>query len=546
MSPTSSPSASPSKPGALAGLLVGRYQLLHRIASGGMATVYVARAVSVGGFERLLAVKALHADLSDQEEFVAMFLDEARLAAQIHHPNVVATLDVLEAHGRYFLAMDYVEGLELGALLRRAAEENERIPHEVVARIMLDVLQGLSAAHSLTDRGGRPLHVVHRDVSPQNILVGVDGITRLTDFGVAKAEHRLSSTRDGGFKGKIAYAAPEQLTRSLTDQRSDLFSFGVVLWESLTGSRLFRGDDKYGVVRQILEDPIPLVSEKSAGLEPFDEAVSAALEREREKRAENSERLLFMLEEATRNAGGAASPALVSRWVRRLGARKLGLEAEGIRNAEAAMGTDPPSLSPEQAAEVSTEAHSLLTGEPRPRSEVSRTTTVDDPVDLVDAPRNLPRWRWWILGPLLAALAIVMTLVAFELFHQYERPSTRRPQPPNRAYVPSAPRASEARTEPRTPTASIATAAREPKPAAQHDASGQSAASSSSPKRPRRARRPARPQTKRPTRAIERPQTERVRPPSPSPPAPWVNPGGGSQGGETILVNPYQRNKKTK
>src|SRR5690606_17737588 len=176
---------------SLAGRQLGRYEVLTQLAAGGMAAVYIARAQGVAGFERLVAIKVLHPHLAYEHEFISMFLDEARLAARIRHPNVVATLDISDSQGDgYFLVMDYLEGDHLGALLGRAAKRGDRLPTGVVLRVLIEGLAGLGAAHVLNDEHGEPLKLVHRDVSPHNLMVGTDGIARLTDFGVAKAEVR--------------------------------------------------------------------------------------------------------------------------------------------------------------------------------------------------------------------------------------------------------------------------------------------------------------------------------------------------------------------
>jgi len=179
----------------MAGRQLGRYEILTQLASGGMASVYIARAQGVAGFERLVAIKVLHPHLAYEQEFISMFLDEARLAARIRHMNVVPTLDISDSPGDgYFLVMEYIEGNHLGALLGRAAKNGDRLPRPFVCRVLVDTLQGLAAAHRLTDEHGAPLKLVHRDVSPHNILIGTDGIARLTDFGVAKADVRMAST----------------------------------------------------------------------------------------------------------------------------------------------------------------------------------------------------------------------------------------------------------------------------------------------------------------------------------------------------------------
>jgi len=329
--------AAPAKPVSaanLSGRRLGRYEVLTQLASGGMAAVYIARAQGVAGFERLVAVKVLHPHLAHEEEFITMFLDEARLAARIRHPNVVATLDISDTEGAgYFLVMDYIEGDHLGALLRSAAKERARLPVPAVSRIVLDALAGLGAAHSLVGERGEPINLVHRDVSPHNIMVGKDGVTRLTDFGVAKAEVRLSSTREGQFKGKLSYMAPEHASSGEADQRSDLFSMGIVLWECLTGRRLFRGENNAATLTKILNDPVPPVSEIDPELEPFDSVVQKALSRPPEGRFQSADDFIEALEEAARRFGGVGSSRQVAGVVKSLVGDKLKEEAGRIRTA---------------------------------------------------------------------------------------------------------------------------------------------------------------------------------------------------------------------
>ncbi len=229
---------------------LGRYELFERIASGGMASVYLGRALGSGGFERVVAIKMCHEHLRDNDDFVKMFLDEARLAAKIHHPNVVPTLDASDVDGLY-LVMDFIEGGPLLSVIRAALAQGELVPAPVAIRIIGDTLAGLHAAHELTDGAGSPYDIVHRDVSPPNILVGLDGITRIADFGVAKAAARVSETRDGQLKGKIPYMAPEQFEGQATRQ-TDVFSAGVVLWETLVGKRLFSGKNDVETMRNVL------------------------------------------------------------------------------------------------------------------------------------------------------------------------------------------------------------------------------------------------------------------------------------------------------
>jgi serine/threonine-protein kinase len=335
-----SPAASPAPTylGDLTGRRLGRYEVLTQLASGGMATVYVARAQGVAGFERLVAIKVLHPHLAHDEDFISMFLDEARLAARIRHPNVVGTLDISDTDGDgYFLVMEYVEGDHFGGLLRSAAKGGERLPTAVVARIVMDALSGLQAAHRLTDADG-PLQLVHRDISPHNILVGNDGVARITDFGVAKAQVRLSSTRDGQFKGKLSYMAPEQAASGHADQRSDLFSMGIVLWEALTGRRLFRGENNADVLNKILNPEVPPPSVFDASLAPFDPVLTRALARDSADRYQTAEEFLEGVEEAASRTGGVATARGVAREVTRWLADKIQREHDAIQAATEALG----------------------------------------------------------------------------------------------------------------------------------------------------------------------------------------------------------------
>ena len=235
----------------------GRYETLGAIASGGMATVHPGRARGAGGFERIVAIKRMHPHLAEEPEFVAMFLDEARLAARIRHPNVVATLDVEQDEAGLFLVMEYVEGPSLQRLLRDLRKSRGTMPVAIAIRIFIDVLAGLHAAHELVDAEGEPLRLIHRDVSPHNVLLGNDGIARLTDFGVARAESRLTSTKSGAVKGKIPYLAPEQCHAQPIDRRVDIYAAGALLWELLAGERLIQGGSDAEMLSKILDGDHP-------------------------------------------------------------------------------------------------------------------------------------------------------------------------------------------------------------------------------------------------------------------------------------------------
>jgi len=278
--------------------VLGRYELLTEIASGGMASVFLGRARGVAGFERVVAVKVCHPHLRVDEEFAEMFLDEARLAAKIHHPNVVSTLDVGDDDGRLFLVMEYIEGDRLSGLIKAAVKRGRRIPPPIAARIFIDLLSGLHAAHELAGSDGAELSVVHRDVSPQNVLVGVDGVARITDFGIAKTEARVTDTGLQQIKGKLAYMAPEQLAGETVTRRSDIYAAGVVLWETLTGKRLFRGETDVDTVQQVVKAEVPRPSEIVTDLDPaFDAVVMKAIDRDPERRFPTAAAFAEALEE---------------------------------------------------------------------------------------------------------------------------------------------------------------------------------------------------------------------------------------------------------
>jgi serine/threonine protein kinase len=233
--------------------VVGRYALYGAIAAGGMATVHLGRLLGPVGFSRTVAIKRLHAQFASDPEFVSMFLDEARLAARIRHPNVVPTLDVVATGGELFLVMEYVPGESIARLSRVLRERQQTLPTRILSAVMAGVLHGLHAAHEAKDERGIPLGIVHRDMSPQNVLLGTDGVARVLDFGVAKAAGRMQTTREGQIKGKLSYMPPEQLRGAIVNRQSDIYAAGVMLWELVTGQRLFAGDNEGAIVAKVLD-----------------------------------------------------------------------------------------------------------------------------------------------------------------------------------------------------------------------------------------------------------------------------------------------------
>lgn len=243
---------------------VGRYELIHRLAHGGMATVYLGRAKGKAGFEKVVAVKVIHPHLAAEAEFVGMFLDEARIAARIHHPHVVEILDLGESNGSYYMVMEFIEGENLAALVRALGDEP--LPICVVLQILADTLEGLGAAHELRDADGRPYQLVHRDISPHNILINLDGWSKVGDFGIMKAVGKASNTRTGELRGKLAYMSPEQARGDgQVDHRTDLFAVGVIAWELLTGQRLFACATEAATLEKVIACKVPALADELAG-----------------------------------------------------------------------------------------------------------------------------------------------------------------------------------------------------------------------------------------------------------------------------------------
>jgi serine/threonine-protein kinase len=321
------------EPADAAPRIVGRYAIFDEIASGGMATVYLGRLMGSGGFARTVAIKRLHPQFAKNPEFVAMFLDEARLAARIRHPNVVPTLDVVAASGELFHVMEYVQGESLSHLARGVRSRDERIPLPILMRVMNDVLQGLHAAHEARDERGVPLSIVHRDVTPQNILVGVDGVARLLDFGVAKAAGRAQTTQDGQIKGKLAYMAPEQLMSAGVTRETDLYAASVVFWEMLAGERLFSGESELDVVAKLLQRRIEPPSRFSPGVpHTIDALVMRGLAAKIEDRFATAREMAVALGTC---GVPEASSLDVGAWVERFAAQSLAYRTARVAAIEA-------------------------------------------------------------------------------------------------------------------------------------------------------------------------------------------------------------------
>lgn len=299
---------------------IGRYELCFELASGGMASVYLARIDGASGFEKLVALKRIHRHLAKEKGYIEMFLDEAKIAARITHPNVCSVFDFGEADGEYYLAMEYLVGEPLSRLCSRVARDQsqrrDRLLPLRMARIIADACEGLHAAHELKDANGDLLHVVHRDVSPRNLFVTYNGAVQVVDFGIASARERLHHTSTGQVKGTFAYMAPEQLTANPVDRRVDVWALGVSLWEMVAVKRLFRRDTTANTIHAVLYDEIPPPSDYRAQVpKAIDAIVMKALARDPSDRWQTAREMSRALREFLASRSELMGPAELSEWM---------------------------------------------------------------------------------------------------------------------------------------------------------------------------------------------------------------------------------------
>jgi serine/threonine protein kinase len=319
--------APPAKPERL-----GAYELLLELAAGGMATVHLAKAVDRRQGPPLVAVKRPHRHLQGDKTFLTMLVDEARLASAIEHPNVVKVRELGFDGGMPFIVMDYVEGTSLAELRRELSAIGRAIDVRVAVRMVLDALAGLQAAHDLKDDNGKPLHIIHRDISPHNILVGCDGHSHLTDFGIAKAEDRIQTTRTHEVKGKLAYLAPERIDkRRMCTVQSDVFSMAVVLWECFAGRRLFRGEEAVDILQDVMSGPIATLKQIGAQVpQALDDVVMRALSRDLDTRYASARDFAEAIERAV-GADQVGTPADVARLMEAIFGPRMALRQEQVR-----------------------------------------------------------------------------------------------------------------------------------------------------------------------------------------------------------------------
>ena len=384
-------------PQAQPGLVAGRYALFDRIASGGMASVHFARVFATGGFSRVVAAKRLHPQFAQDPDFVELFLDEARMASRIRHPNVVPVLDVVSTGDELVLVMEYVHGEKLSALLAESANRSLLVPIPIAIAITIGVLRGLQAAHEATNAAGEPLEMVHRDVSPQNVLVTTAGVPQLLDFGIAKAVGRSRTTQEGQIRGKLAYMPIEQLSvGGKVNAQTDVYAATVVLWEMLTGARLFSGQTEGQIYASVMEHRIEPPSRLVHGIPlELDRLVMSGLEKKQTNRPSSAAEMAQALEALVTPAPQSA----IALWVEELAGTTL--ERRRGKLATIEKQAAPPALS--QAAQASgthleTTSAPVNTASSRKERELRRPAWAGVVGGLLLFGIALLSWRWAVLA----------------------------------------------------------------------------------------------------------------------------------------------------
>jgi serine/threonine-protein kinase len=323
-------------------VIAGKYKLLRKLGAGGMAEVFLAKQASEGNFEKLVVIKRILPHLAQGDsngDFVRMFLDEARLASDLRHPNIVTVIDVGKTSESYFIVMEFLHGQDVRKMQRKNAAWGEQIPLGHCAQIAIDAAAGLHYAHKKTDMNGRALTIVHRDVSPQNIIVTYEGGTKIVDFGIAKAATQTTHTSTGVLKGKYTYMSPEQAAGEIVDARTDQFALGIVLWELLTMRRLFKRDSEMATLEAIMGGVIPKPSRFREDIpKAIDDVVMRALARDKRDRFPDCEALALALEDACAKEQIVHSTNRLSQYMRRLFADTLAEEATlGLVNPDGSL-----------------------------------------------------------------------------------------------------------------------------------------------------------------------------------------------------------------
>jgi eukaryotic-like serine/threonine-protein kinase len=375
------------------GLTVGRYSLLTRLAVGGMAEIWLARQVGPKGFEKFIVIKRILDGLGTDPEFVGMFLDEARLAAQLNHPNIVQIFDLGEEAGAFYIAMEYLPGENLASVVRTGMRQGRPLPLAHAVRVIASAAEGLAYAHAKVGPEGTLLGIVHRDVSPQNLLVTYDGVVKVLDFGIAKASTRESQTLAGQVKGKAAYMSPEQARGLVLDGRSDIFSLGVILFELVTRSRLFKFPEPLAALQAVASDePLPLAHTRNPEVpEALSHIIARALARQTDQRFPTARHFQHALEEWLRGQHASTGTAELAQYMEQVFGERI---QERSRLLDAARSGELSVSGARRVAARSVSAGSMP-GPPLPSEE---ETTLEQP---------WLRRRW----PRLAGAAVLVLAV---------------------------------------------------------------------------------------------------------------------------------------
>ena len=431
---------------------VGRYELVKRVAHGGMATVYLGRAKGEAGFEKIVAVKVIHPHLASEAEFVDMFLDEARIAARLHHPHVVEILDLGESDGAYFMVMEFIEGQNLAALVRAITGPGPLLGLNIVLRIIADTLAGLAAAHELCDAEGQPYDLVHRDVSPHNILINLDGWAKVGDFGIMKAAGKPSNTKTGELRGKLAYMSPEQARgQGQIDLRTDLFAVGVILWELLTGARLFASATEASTLEKVMACEIPEFVSKRPELDDqpqLRDGLQSLLDRtlasDREQRPSSARAMLTEVKSVLRLAeelAGDDARTELAALMRRLFSARIEYDRAALRRTgehgvvpedvqgwagdpTARVARPPTGSNPSMPTSSATPVPVATSGS----AELQRPLTESNPTVVVARP---VQWGLWLLLPMVGAGIAIAAMFALGPRFGAERSATST-DPPER------------------------------------------------------------------------------------------------------------------
>ena len=382
---------------------VGRYDLLSELGSGGMATVYLARLQGEAGFERLVAVKQIHEHMVKEAKFRIMFLDEARIAARLQHPNVIQVTDFGVEKNVPYLVMEYVNGENFASVLRACWKRGKPFPIPVAVRIVANACEGLHHAHELKTSDGTHLELVHRDVSPHNVMISYEGVVKLTDFGIAKAVDRIGLSRSGSLKGKITYMSPEQVLAQPLDRRSDVFALGTILFEATLGRRLFRAESEFETLQRIISAQVPFPTSIEPGYPAaLEKVIMRALAANPDDRYENAREMQKELEQFLAKTGKPVGTVEISEVMESL----FSTQRQDREKMLAAL------LSRDQIGELKSM-----------RSDTSTSVTLPDPVVSL-RPRKRGRLLWLVAVGCVLLVALGVSLGFLLASNQHETQET--------------------------------------------------------------------------------------------------------------------------